>query len=204
MQQRSDVSKSFICTDEDKDFDSKSLIQPTSSVKVVPDPVQLSSKPIIKRWEEIQSNRNRRGLGYVKDDTKLHIPDYSRPIKFVSAGFLAQITSTSFEKVKNKHKYTQTEVVDKQKYTQTEVAVKPNCLHCQRISHLEDQCFDLHPCHHCGKSNHSSTQCNKQQQSSRLKINYSWIDPWEWSSTVKILYKFYNRIHSHILQPTVK
>ena len=59
LQQKSDVSKSFIRIDEDEYFDSKSLIQPTSSVKVVPDPVQLSSKPIIKPWEEIQSNKNR-------------------------------------------------------------------------------------------------------------------------------------------------
>ena len=54
------------------------FIQPASSVEVVP--VQLSSKPIIKPWEEIQSNRNRRGLGYVKDNDNLHILDYSKPI----------------------------------------------------------------------------------------------------------------------------
>ena len=77
--------------------DSKSFIQTTSSVEVVP--IQLSSKPIIKPWEEIQNNKNRRGLGYVNDDTKLHIPDYSKLINFFSARFLAQITSASFEKV---------------------------------------------------------------------------------------------------------
>ena len=108
MQEKRVASKSFNHRDEDKDDDSKSLIQPTSSVEVVLDPVQISSKPIIKPWEEIQSNRNRRGLGYVKDNTTLHIPYYSKPIKFFSAMF-TQITSTSSEKVEDK----QTEVVDK-------------------------------------------------------------------------------------------
>ena len=54
--EKSDASKSLNNTNITDD--SKSLIQPTSSVKVVPDPVQVSSKPIIKPWEEIQSNRN--------------------------------------------------------------------------------------------------------------------------------------------------
>lgn len=119
LQQKSDVSKYFIHTDEDKDVaskslnninivvDSKSPIQPTSSVEEVPDPVQLSSKPIIKPWEELQSNKNRRGLGYIIDDANLHIPDYSRPIKFVSVGFLAQITLVILRKLttnRNTHK----------------------------------------------------------------------------------------------------
>lgn len=39
LQYKSDVSKYFIHTDEDKDVDSKSLIQPTSSVEMVHDPV---------------------------------------------------------------------------------------------------------------------------------------------------------------------
>jgi len=58
LQQKSDVSKSFIHTYEDKFVDSKSLIQPTSSVEVVPNPTQLSSKPIINPWEQIQSKKN--------------------------------------------------------------------------------------------------------------------------------------------------
>jgi len=64
---------------------STSFIHPASSVEVAP--VQLSSKPIIKPWEEIQSNQNRRGLGYVEDDDNLHFPDYSKPIQFVSADY---------------------------------------------------------------------------------------------------------------------
>ena len=141
LQQKSDASKSFNHTGEDKDVDSKSLIQTTSSVEVVHDQIELaSSKPIIKSWEEVQSNKNRRGLGYDKDENNFHIPDYSKPINFISVGFIDQIQSTSHEKV-----------ADKQTCTQTKVVVKPKCLHCQRTSHLEDQCFDLHPCHRCGK-----------------------------------------------------
>lgn len=102
LQQKSDVSKSFIYTDEGKDVDSKSLIQPTSSIKVVPDLVQISSKPIIKPWEELQSNKIRRGLGYDKDENDLDIPNDSKPIKFISAGFLDPITSTSHEIVVDK------------------------------------------------------------------------------------------------------
>ena len=74
-----------------------SFIQPASSVEVVP--FQLSSKPIIKPWEEIQSNQNRRGLGYVKDNDNLHILDYSKPIQFISSRLLEQITSTSSQQL---------------------------------------------------------------------------------------------------------
>jgi len=151
LQQKSDASKSFNYTDEDKDVNSKSLIQTTSSVEVVHDQIELvSSKQIIKPWEELQCNKNRRGLGYDKDENNLHILDYSKPIKFISARFLDQITSTSHEKVE----------------------AKPTCKHFQRKGHMEDHCFDLHPCHHCGKKNHSSERCYKPNQLARLKINY--------------------------------
>ena len=192
LQQKSASSKSFNHTDEDKYVDSKPLNQTTSSVEVVHDQIHISSKPTIKPWEEIQNNKNRRGLGYVTDDTNLHIPDYSKPIKFVSAGFLEQLTSVGSKKV-----------ADKQTFTQLKVNVQPKCSHCQRTGHMEDQCFDLHPCCHCGKPNHSLEKCRNQQKSARLKIHYEWIDPWEWSSTVKRLSQFYNRLQSHIVQPTV-
>ena len=186
MQEKSATFKSLNHPDD------KSFIPTTSSVEVVHDQLQISSKPIIKPWEEIHNNKNRRGLGYVSDDTHLQIPDYSKPIKFVSAGFLEPLTSAGSEKV-----------VDKQHCTQREVDVQPKCSHCQRTGHMEDQCFDLHPCCHCGKYNHSSAKCRNQHKSGRLKIHYAWIDPWEWSSTVKRLSQFYNRLHSHIMQPAV-
>ena len=95
LQEKRVASKSL--TNPETADHSTSFIQPTSSVEVVP--IQLSSKPIIKPWEEIQSNRNRRGLGYVKDNDNLHIPDYSKPIQFVSAGLLDQITSASSQQL---------------------------------------------------------------------------------------------------------
>jgi len=134
LQQNNDVSEPFNHTNEDKD-EFKSLRHTTSSVEVVHDQVQLSfSKPIIKSWEEIQCNKNHRGLGYDKDDNNLHIPYYSNKIKFISARFLDQVTSTSHEKVEN----------------------KPTCKHCQRKHHVEDHFFHLHPYHRCGNKNHSS------------------------------------------------
>jgi hypothetical protein len=81
------------------------------------------SKPIIRPWEEIIWNNNRTGLGYDKEVT-FHIPDYSRPIKFQSAGFL-QEASTSPVQVQH-HNAT--------------------CQHCNRVGHVENHCFDLHPC----------------------------------------------------------
>lgn len=185
LQEKSDTFKSFNHPDD------KSFIPTASSVEIVP--VQISSKPIIKPWEEIKNNKNRQGLGYVIDDTNLHVPDYFEAIKFVSVGFLAQLPSAGSEKV-----------ADKQNNTQPEVEVLPKFSHCQRTSHMEDQCFDLHHCCHCDKPNHSSKKCRNQQKLARLKINYEWIDPWEWSATVKIFSQFYNRLQSHIAQPIVK
>jgi hypothetical protein len=45
-------------------------------------------KRIVKPWEELKFNRNRHGLGYEKD-IKFYIPNYSKPIQFVGADFLA-------------------------------------------------------------------------------------------------------------------
>lgn len=53
LQEKGDAFESLNHTAK---YDSKSFIQTASSIKVVQ--VQLSSKPIIKPWEEIQSNRN--------------------------------------------------------------------------------------------------------------------------------------------------
>ena len=51
------------------------------------------SKPIIRHWEEIIYNKNRIGLGYDKEVT-FHIPDYSRPIKFQSVGFMQEVSTS--------------------------------------------------------------------------------------------------------------
>ena len=44
-------------------------------------------KSIIRPWEELVHNKYRTSLGYDKD-VSFHILDYSKPIKFQSAGFL--------------------------------------------------------------------------------------------------------------------
>jgi hypothetical protein len=55
------------------------------------------------------------------------------------------------------------------------------------FGHKENQCFDLHPCQHCGKHNHSSDRCSTLKKPAILKIHYEWIDPWQWSSTTKMI-----------------
>ena len=44
-------------------------------------------KPIIRPWEQLVHNKHRTSLGYDKD-LSFHIPDYSKPIHFQSAGFI--------------------------------------------------------------------------------------------------------------------
>ena len=90
------------------------------------------SKPIIRPWGEIINNKHRTGLGYENDPT-FHIPDYSKPIQFVSTGFLNE-NLTSYILVKLQ-------------------SVK--CQYCRIFGHMEDRCFDLHPCQRCGKFNHA-------------------------------------------------
>jgi hypothetical protein len=65
------------------------------------------SKMVVRPWEELLFNKNRHGLGYDKGNN-FHIPDYSKPVQFVSAGFL--------EEVKN---------------------LGNKCQHCHRVGHLE-------------------------------------------------------------------
>jgi hypothetical protein len=73
------------------------------------------SKPIIRPWEELHFNRNRHGLGY-ENQNSFHIPNYSKPILFVSVGFL-QENSISLVQVQHHN--------DK-------------CEHCNRVGHKEN------------------------------------------------------------------
>ena len=50
-------------------------------------------KSVIRPWEELVSNKHRIGPGYDKD-LSFHIPDYSKPIQFQSAGFLQDSSSS--------------------------------------------------------------------------------------------------------------
>jgi hypothetical protein len=169
------VQNNPLYNDDDDNDDQQSvkenLIEPTSEetsnedevVQVQHNQTQNTlSKPIIRPWEEIIYNKNRTGLGYDKEVT-FHILDYSRPIKFQSVGFLQE---DSLSPVQVQHH-------------------NVKCQHCNRVGHMENQCFDLHPCQHCGKHNHSSDICSTLKKPARLKIHYEWIDPWKWSSTTK-------------------
>ena len=142
--------------------------------KIMNEPIQTNiSRPIIRSWEEIRNNKHKTGLGY-ENDLTFHIPDYSKPLQFVSAGFLHEnLTSPVPVKLQS---------------------VK--CQYFQRVGHMEDQCFDLHPCHHCGKCNHASQKCSKRNKPRILKIHYGWINPWKWTSTTKKLHQSYRRVQS--------
>jgi hypothetical protein len=52
------------------------------------------SKIIVRPWEELQFNKNQHGLGYEKD-ISFHIPNYSKPIQFVSVSYKSRWLSIS-------------------------------------------------------------------------------------------------------------
>ena len=79
-------------------------------------------KTVIRPWEEMTHNKHRTSLGD-NNDVSIHIPDFAKPIKFQSAGFLDGVVP---EKVNR-------------------------CQQCNRVGHVKDWCFDLHLCEHCGK-----------------------------------------------------
>jgi hypothetical protein len=55
---------------------------------------------IVRPWEELRFKQNRYGLGYEKDvDNLFHIPNYSKPICFVSGGFFNDDKKTEFEDI---------------------------------------------------------------------------------------------------------
>ena len=102
------------------------------------------SKPIVRPWEELVHNKYRLGLGY-KEVVTFFIPDHSKPIQFQSAGFLNESSSSDLPKI-----------------------VK--CQHCDKVGHMKDQCFDLHPCMGCGKRTHCSTKCFLLKKSEKKKM----------------------------------
>jgi hypothetical protein len=64
---------------------------------------------------------------------------------------------------------------------------------------MENQCFDLHPCLHCGKTNHHLDKCQKKKKDKKKIIHYGWISSWQWNQQVKKLHKSY-----HLVQTQVK
>ena len=111
-------------------------------------------KTIIRPWEQLVHNKHRTSLGYDKD-LSFHIPDYSKPIQFQSAGFIHDISPAT-------HDSSASAVPDSsplpQQQQQQQQIVK--CQHCDRVGHLKGHCFDLHPCKHCHKTSHSSTDAS--------------------------------------------
>ena len=97
-------------------------------------------KPIIRPWEELVHNKHRTGLGY-DEDVSFHIPYYTKPIKFQSVGFLYDSSPSV--------------VPDSAPLSQQPQHIII-CQHSDRVGHMKDHCFDLHPCNHYHKTTHSS------------------------------------------------
>jgi hypothetical protein len=116
------------------------------------------SKMVVIPWEELSFNKNRHDLGYDKDNN-FHIPNYSKRVQFVSARFSEEV-----------------------KYLDNK------CQYYHRVGHFETQCFDLHPCLHCGKTNHLSKKCQKKKKVKKT-IHYGWINSWRWNQQVNKLHK---------------
>jgi len=98
-------------------------------------------KPIIRPWEALVHNKDKTSVGYDKD-VSFHILVYLKPIQFHSVGFL--------------HDNSPLAVPDSAPHSQRKVG---KWQHCDRVGHMKDQCFDLHPCEHCHKTTHSSNKC---------------------------------------------
>jgi hypothetical protein len=113
------------------------------------------SKLIIKPWEEIRHTKHRTCIRYEKEVT-FHIPDDNKPIQFQSVGLLQE------------NSYSPAPI-------QEQILI---CQHCQRVGHMEYQCFDLHPCDHCGKHNHPSNKCSYNKKYARVRNHYGWITSW--------------------------
>lgn len=111
-------------------------------------------KPIIRPWEELVNNKHKIGLGYSKD-VSFHIPNNSKPIQFQNVGFLYDNSSSD---VSNPAPLPQ----------QPQQNVK--CHHCDRVGHMKNHRFDLHPCEHYHKTTHSSNRCFIKNKDS------SWMD----------------------------
>ena len=139
-------------------------------------------KPIIRPWEELVHNKHKNSLGYDKDVT-FHIPDYTKPIIFQSAGFLYDSSPAA--------------ISDHVLLPQQQIV---KCQHYDRVGHTKDHFFDLHPCKHCGRHTHSSHRCFKNKPPARTKIHLGWIASWQWASATKKMFKSHVRTCSRILR----
>jgi len=142
-------------------------------------------KPIIRPWEQLVHNKHITSLGYEKD-LSFHIPDYSKPIQFQSVGFIHDISHPV--------------VLDSAPLPQQQQKQQiMKCQHYDRVGHLKDHCFDLHPCKHCHKTSHSSYKCFRNKRLARTKIHLGWIASWQWASTAKKIFQSHVRTYSRVL-----
>lgn len=133
--------------DQDNDAISKANLHEDAEV-----PLALP-RPIIKLWEEVINKKHWTNLGYEKEVT-FHILDYPKPIRFQGVGFL-QYHWSSHAPLPHPHQIHRLQ-------------------HCDRVGHMKEQCFELHPCEHCGK--HSSFIQMFQTQDSYKSKDSPWMD----------------------------
>ena len=149
-------------------------------------------KPIIRPWEQLFHNNHRTGLGYDKD-LSFHIPNYAKPIQFQSVGFIHDSSPAL-------HDSSASAIPDftplSQQQQQQQIV---KCQHCDRVGHLKDHCFDLHPCKHCHKTSHSSHRCFRNKRPARTKIHLGWIASWQWASTSKKIFQTHIKTCSRVL-----
>jgi len=167
---------------------------PNKTTVVHADAETLSAlpKPIIRPWEQLVHNKHRTGLGYDKD-LSFHIPDYSKPIQFQSAGFIHDSSPAPHNSSASAVPYS----APLPQQQQQQQIVK--CQHCDRFGHLKDHHFDLHPCKHCHKTSHSSNICFKNKRPARTKIHLGWIASWQWESIAKKIFQTHVRTCSRVL-----
>jgi hypothetical protein len=154
----------------------------------VPMSEKVVDKCIVRPWEELRFKRNRYGLGYENDANNLfHIPNYSEPIFFVSGGFLNDDQKIELEEQVQ-------DIVDEDVFTDipdhdNKSDKEPiQCKHCHRFGHDESNCFDLHPCRICGKTNHPSVRCQKHKWK---QIHFEWLGNWRWRLEANLLENSY-------------
>jgi hypothetical protein len=154
---------------------------------------------IVRPWEELRFKRNRYGLGYEKDgDNLFHIPNYCEPVCFVSGGFLNDDKKTELEDIGKEQVH---DIVDDD--VATDIPDHDNrsdkepiqCKHYHRFGHDKSNCFDLHPCRFCGKTNHPSVRC---QKSKRKHIHFEWLGNWRWRLEANLLEHSYRRIYTQV------
>jgi hypothetical protein len=62
---------------------------------------------------------------------------------------------------------------------------------------MENKCFDLHPCFHCGKTNHLSEKCQMKKKTKK-NIHYGWINSWRCNQHVNKLHKSYHLVKTKV------